>query len=96
MIDPAILKEAAGWLVRFQSESLSPSDREAFDRWRARSAAHAAAWQRAEDMLRGFGQVPPRIAGDTLRRLDRPQRRQALREGQRSNASLFDGDKLSD
>ncbi|WP_454696196.1 FecR domain-containing protein [Achromobacter aegrifaciens] len=79
MIDPAILKEAAGWLVRFQSESLSPSDREAFDRWRARSAAHAAAWQRAEDMLRGFGQVPPRIAGDTLRRLDRPQRRQALR-----------------
>ncbi|ADP18628.1 FecR family protein 22 [Achromobacter xylosoxidans A8] len=79
MIDPAILKEAAGWLVRFQSETLSPSDREAFERWRARSAAHAAAWQRAEDMLRGFGQVPPRIAGETLRRLDRPGRRQALR-----------------
>nr|WP_242702357.1 FecR domain-containing protein [Achromobacter sp. SD115] len=73
------MKEAAGWLVRFQSETLSPSDREAFDRWRARSAAHAAAWQRAEDMLRGFGLVPPRIAGDTLRRLDRPGRRQALR-----------------
>lgn len=78
-IDPAILKEAAGWLVRFQSETLSPSAREAFDHWRGRSAAHAAAWQRAEDMLRGFGQVPPRIAGDTLRRLDRPGRRQAVR-----------------
>ncbi|WP_088142415.1 FecR domain-containing protein [Achromobacter xylosoxidans] len=79
VIDPAILKEAAGWLVRFQSETLSPSDRESFDRWRGRSAAHAAAWQRAEDMLRGFGQVPPRIAGDALRRVDRPGRRQALR-----------------
>lgn len=79
VIDPAILREAAGWLVRFQSESLSPSEREAFDRWRARSPAHAAAWQRAEEMLRGFGQVPPRIAGDTLRRLDRPGRRQAAR-----------------
>ena len=40
-IDPAILKEAAGWLVRFQSEALSASDRAAFDGWRGRSAAHA-------------------------------------------------------
>lgn len=79
MIDPAILKEAAGWLVRFQSESLSPSDHAAFERWRGRSAAHAAAWQRAEEMLRGFGQVPSRVAGDALRRLDRPRRRQAVR-----------------
>ncbi|MFD4837510.1 FecR domain-containing protein [Achromobacter sp. NPDC058515] len=78
-IDPSILKEAAGWLVRFQSETLSASDREAFDRWRGRSAAHAAAWQRAEEMLRGFGQVPPRIGRDALRRLDRPARRQAMR-----------------
>ncbi len=79
VIDPAILKEAAGWLVRFQSENLSPSDRLAFERWRGRSAAHAAAWQRAEEMLRGFGQVPPRIASDALRRLERPRRRQAVR-----------------
>ncbi|OAD16611.1 FecR domain-containing protein [Achromobacter insolitus] len=79
VIDPAILKEAAGWLVRFQSETLSPSDQEEFARWRGRSAAHAVAWQRAEEMLRGFGQVPPGIAGDTLRRLDRPGRRQAMR-----------------
>ncbi|NMK46760.1 FecR/PupR family sigma factor regulator, partial [Achromobacter sp. Bel] len=71
-IDPAILEEAAGWLVRFQSETLSASDRTAFDRWRERSAAHGAAWQRVEDMVRGFGQVPPAIGRDTLRRLDRP------------------------
>ncbi|QVQ26493.1 FecR domain-containing protein [Achromobacter deleyi] len=79
VIDPAILKEAAGWLVRFQSETLSASEQAAFDRWRGRSAAHAAAWLRAEEMLRGFGQVPPRIGRDTLRRADRPARRQAMR-----------------
>ena len=79
VIDPAILEEAAGWLVRFQSETLSAADRAAFDRWLNRSAAHGAAWQRAEDMLRGFGQVPPAIGRDTLRRLDRPGRRQAIR-----------------
>lgn len=78
-IDPAILKEAAGWLVRMQSENMSAPDRAAFDQWRERSAEHAAAWERAEDMLRGFGQVPPRIAGDALRRLDSRGRRQAMR-----------------
>ncbi|MEN4921674.1 FecR domain-containing protein [Achromobacter spanius] len=77
-IDPAILKEAAGWLVRFQSEALSASDRAAFDGWRGRSAAHEAAWRRAEEMLRGFGQVPPAVGGQALRRADRAGRLQAL------------------
>ncbi|WP_312998840.1 FecR/PupR family sigma factor regulator, partial [Achromobacter animicus] len=62
-IDPAILNEAAGWLVRLQSETLSAADRAALARWRACSADHEAAWQRAEAMLRGFGQVPPGIGG---------------------------------
>lgn len=77
--DPALLQEAAGWLVRFQSETLSAADRAAFERWRGRSAAHAAAWRRVEDMLRSFGQVPPALGARTLRRLDRPARRQLLR-----------------
>lgn len=78
-IDPAILKEAAGWLVRVQSETLSAADGAALDRWRARSADHEAAWQRVEAMLRGFGQVPPRIGGQVLRQTDRTGRRQAVR-----------------
>ncbi|EGP47645.1 FecR domain-containing protein [Achromobacter insuavis] len=77
--DTAVLEEAAGWLVRFQSETLSAADRAAFERWRGRSAAHAAAWARVEDMLRSFGQVPPELGARTLRQLDRPGRRQALR-----------------
>ncbi|KRA00605.1 FecR domain-containing protein [Achromobacter sp. Root565] len=78
-IDPAILHEAAGWLVRLQSETLSAADRAALARWRARSADHEAAWQRAEAMLRGFGQVPPRIGRQALRQADRTGRRQAVR-----------------
>lgn len=77
--DSAVLEEAAGWLVRFQSETLSAADRAAFERWRGRSAAHAAAWTRVEDMLRSFGQVPPELGARTLRQLERPGRRQALR-----------------
>jgi len=77
--DRALLEEAAGWLVRFQSEALSASDHAAFERWRGRSAAHAAAWARAEDMLRSFGQVPPALGAQALRGLDRPGRRQVLR-----------------
>lgn len=77
--DTAVLEEAAGWLVRFQSETLSAADRAAFERWRGRSAAHAAAWARVEDMLRSFGQVPPDLGARTLRQLERPGRRQALR-----------------
>lgn len=79
VIDPAILHEAAGWLVRMQSETLSAADIAALDRWRARSADHEAAWQRAETMLRGFGQVPPHIGGQTLRQAHRATRRQAVR-----------------
>lgn len=82
-IDPVILEQAAGWLVRFQSETLSAADRADFDRWRTRSAAHGAAWTRVEAMLRGFGQVPPEVVRDTLRRADqhcsRVGRRQAVR-----------------
>ncbi len=79
VIDPAILHEAAGWLVRMQSETLSAADIAALDRWRARSADHEAAWQRAETMLRGFGQVPPHVGGQALRQAHRATRRQAVR-----------------
>lgn len=77
--DRALLEEAAGWLVRFRSEALSASDHAAFERWRGRSPAHAAAWARAQDMLRSFGQVPPALGAQALRGLDRPGRRQVLR-----------------
>lgn len=80
-IDPAILNEAAGWLVLLHSSEASARDLQDLERWRARSAAHEAAWQRAENMLGVFRQVPPKLGRDTLARLGSPGRRQLLRLG---------------
>ena len=80
-IDPAILNEAAGWMVLLQAGEASERDLVELARWRERSAAHEAAWRRAEGMLDTFRRVPPRLGRDTLLRLDRlgrPGRRQLL------------------
>src|SRR5690606_7993003 len=58
-IDQFILDEAADWLVLFQSGEATDGDRARLARWRARSAAHEAAWQKAEGVLATFRQVPP-------------------------------------
>lgn len=80
-IDPVILDEAAGWLVLLHSGEASARDLQELERWRIRSAAHEAAWQRAENMLGAFRQVPPKLGRDTLARLGSPGRRQLLRLG---------------
>jgi transmembrane sensor len=80
-IDPVILHEAAGWLVMLQAGEASDGDLARLARWRERSAAHEAAWQRAQGMLDTFRQVPPRLGRDTLSRLRAPGRRHALRLG---------------
>lgn len=78
-IDQAILLEAADWLVLLQSGEATDRDLANLARWRQRSSAHEAAWQRAETMLDTFRQVPPKLGRDTLDRLGSPARRQALR-----------------
>ncbi len=77
-IDPALLGEAADWLVRFQSGDDSVRTRRAFERWRAQSPAHAAAWRRAETVLDTFRRVPADVGRRTLGGLARPGRRRAL------------------
>ncbi|SOE49955.1 Fe2+-dicitrate sensor, membrane component [plant metagenome] len=77
-IDPAILGEAADWLVRLQSGEASQADRDGLARWRALDPAHEAAWLRAEGLLRTFGQVPAPLGRGTLARLRRPGRRAAM------------------
>lgn len=80
-IDPAILNEAAGWLVLLHSGEANERDLRDLERWRARSAAHETAWQRAETMLGAFRQMPPKLGRETLSRLRNPGRRQLLRLG---------------
>jgi len=80
-LSQAILGEAADWLVRLQSGEASPGMQAELVRWRARSAAHEAAWQRAQGMLATFQQIPPGLGRRTLARLETPDRRRALRPG---------------
>lgn len=76
--DPILLGEAADWLITLHYETPSAADRAAFDRWRAQSAAHGAAWSRAESMLGAFAQVPPEVCKQTLASARRPDRRRSL------------------
>lgn len=80
-IDPAILLEAADWLVLLQSGEATERDRMALAHWRERNPAHEAAWRRAENMLSTFDQVPPKLGHDTFSHLGNPGRRQMLRLG---------------
>lgn len=80
-IDPVLFDEAASWLVTLQSGQASEQDWQELVRWRERSPAHAEVWQRAEQMLATFSQLPPPLGRAVLARLERPKRRQALRLG---------------
>lgn len=78
-LDSAVLAEAADWLMRFQDGDIDTAARGDFERWRNRSAMHAAAWQRAEAVLSTFGGVPAALRKTALPRLGRPiDRRRAL------------------
>lgn len=73
-----LLGEAADWLVCLQSGEMTERERARFERWRASSPLHAAAWQRAEAVLGDFAALPPDTARQTLSRLKAPRRRQAM------------------
>lgn len=66
--DRAVAHEAARWLVRLELGQASPDDLRALDRWRARSAEHERAWQRAQALRHAFGAIPPGLGMATLGR----------------------------
>jgi transmembrane sensor len=78
-IDKSILTEAADWILLFQSGNVNEQQREAFERWRARSPAHAEAWQRAEALLSTFDRIPNKIGSQALQGASGVSRRRALR-----------------
>ncbi|MDQ2136786.1 FecR family protein [Alcaligenaceae bacterium B3P038] len=75
----ALLSEASEWMVAFTSEGVSAQMREDFERWRAQSPAHRAAWQRAEGLFATLDQLPVEVARPAFDRLDHPERRRAVR-----------------
>lgn len=79
-IAPAILDEAAAWLVQLHCGEQTEADRQACARWRQLSSEHAQAWERAERLLARLGGLPPELAMSALGR-DRGQgRRRALKQ----------------
>lgn len=78
-IDVRLLREAADWLVRWQTETPDDAWRSEFERWRTHSPAHAAAWQRAEAVAHDFQQAPAELTRRTLDGVRAPARRRLLR-----------------
>ncbi len=78
---PQLLEEAAEWLLALNFDAADEAQRQAFERWRAQSEAHRAAWARAEQVMGTFASVPPDIGQQAVRRAgDRAlSRRRTLR-----------------
>lgn len=74
-IDPAILKQAADWLMHLSSGEPDAGERDALAHWLAQDPRHRLAWQRAEALLADFKWLPPDIAKATL---DRPAPRRRM------------------
>lgn len=81
-IDPAILREAADWLMRLHEGEAGPAEWAALEGWRATSPAHGRAWQRAEALmgeLRGVPVLPGGPLRAALERKPAARRRHLLR-----------------
>lgn len=72
-----LAREAAQWLALQDAGEMDADAERRLQGWRARSAAHEALWQRAEQLRRRFAQVPAPVGLSCLDRPD-PQRRKLL------------------
>jgi transmembrane sensor len=77
-LDPALLSEAADWMMTLRYGDDARKAQASFDRWRQQSPAHAEAWSRAEALLGVFAQVPAGIGKDAFQALQRPTRRRGM------------------
>jgi len=77
-LDPALISEAADWMLTLRYGEDARKAQADFDRWRQQSPAHAEAWARAEALLGFFAQVPAGIGKDAFQALRRPTRRRGM------------------
>ena len=61
-LDARAARVAAHWMMRLQGGELDADARQALARWRAADPDHETAWQRAEQVCRTFGMLPPPLA----------------------------------
>lgn len=77
-VDPAVLDEAAEWLMRLSASDVSDDERSAWSHWRNSSPQRYQAWCRAEQLMSTLGGVPPALAMSALDRPSSPGRRAAI------------------
>lgn len=77
-VSPAVLEEAAEWLMRLSEGALSEHERARWQQWRSSSAEHEYAWRRAESLLNKLGGLPAELAIPSLDRPANPERRAML------------------
>lgn len=77
--DPALLSEAADWMMALRYGDDAQKAQANFDRWREQSPAHREAWARAEALLGVFAQVPAGIGKEAFQALQQqPGRRRSM------------------
>ena len=67
-IDPAVLDQAAAWLVRLNAADADSGDRCAWQQWHDEDPEHARAWKRAEALLVRLSSLPQILARPVLER----------------------------
>lgn len=77
-LDPALIGEAADWMLTLRYGDDARKAQAGFDRWRQQSPAHAEAWARAEAVLGVLAQVPADIGKNTFQAMRRPTRRRGM------------------
>ena len=78
-IDPRIIREAAHWLMRLHESDMDDVERQAWHRWRAQSAEHQRAWERADAFSRKFDGIPAALSMPVLGQPPIRGRRAALK-----------------
>jgi len=79
-LDPAVIRQAAEWLVELQSDAVTPRMRSAWTRWREAHPDHEAAWQRVQSLAGKLRSLPEPLAHATLAPASgRPSRRHTIK-----------------
>jgi transmembrane sensor len=80
-INPAIIREAATWLMKLHSDDATEADQQAWQHWRSRSPEHQRAWHCAQRLTDSFSGIPPELGMPVLDRpvACPPRRRAALK-----------------
>ncbi len=77
-IPPAVIRQAAQWLVRLHADEVKAGDVAACAHWRAADPLHEEAWQKAERLSRHFGVLPPELGVPVLTRQHARNNRRAV------------------